>query len=149
MVCRVSESKITELTVEHILFWMIIPFKIAVPTYAPSNNTWEFSFPTFLTSSLIIKLYRFFFFNHLVFISLLGLSLELHKIYILILEEQKSIEYWIFPSKIIVFSLHLFRFPFVFFSNSPLAPTTTTVLVSFLYAYKILGYFFLFYFCCC
>lgn len=126
------------------LFW-IIPFRMAVSAHAASDGMWELSSPTLRTSSLS-KLYRLgVFFNRLVFISLLGLSLWLQKFYISILEEQKSIEYWVFPSKIIVFFLHWF--PFVIFSNSPLAPATT-VRVSFLYAYKILGYFFLFYFCC-
>lgn len=65
-----------------------------------------------------------------------GLSLGLHKIYILILEEQKSIEeYWVVPSKNMVFSLHYSDFLLCSSEILPSPHPTTTTTVSFLYVY--------------
>lgn len=94
-ICRIGiRSKFTGLTTEHILLLLIMPFKMAAPTtHPPSSNVREPRFPAYRPSSLIIKLSGFFQSWSLVFISLLGLSLGLHKTYILILEELKSIQY--------------------------------------------------------
>lgn len=54
------------------------------------------------------------------FIYLLGRSLGLQNIYILILQELKSIQYLVFLSRNMILSLHLFRFSSMFSSRLPL-----------------------------
>ena len=52
-------------------------------------------------------------------------------------------------SRNMVFFLHLSRFSFAFFGNSSSHLPSPYTSYLFLYVYQVLGYFFLFYFCCC
>lgn len=101
---------------------------MAVPTMIPPVMCESSHFPTYLPLSLIIQPYSFFPSKSLFFISLLGFSLGLHRIYILILEKLQSIQDWVFPSRNMVFFSPFIQILFVLFSNFH-APTSSIFFV--------------------